>query len=138
MKRGQVNTNEAKIDELLSRGVAEAIVKEKLKEKLMSGKQLRIKLGIDPTSPHIHIGRAVSLLKLRDFEELGHKIVLIVGDFTGATPVENDVALGSGQINIAAVIKAAKKSAIQYYYIEDESKEVNLQVPVSLAFLKAL
>jgi len=83
MKRAKVITDEQKIDELLSRGVAEAIVKEKLKEKLMSGKQLRIKLGIDPTSPDIHIGRAVSLLKLRDFQELGHKIVLIIGDFTG-------------------------------------------------------
>ena len=62
----------------------------------------------------------------------------VTGDFTGATPVENDVALGSGQINIPAVLKAAKKSAIQYYYIEDESKEVNLQVPVSLAYLKSL
>ncbi len=62
----------------------------------------------------------------------------IAGDLTGTTPVENDVALGSGQIDIAAIIKAAQKTGIQYYYIEDESKEVNLQVPVSLAFLKAL
>lgn len=83
MKRKVVITDEGRVDELLSRGVAEAIQKAELKEKLMSGKQLRIKLGIDPTSPHIHIGRAVSLLKLRDFQDLGHKIVLIVGDFTG-------------------------------------------------------
>jgi sugar phosphate isomerase/epimerase len=62
----------------------------------------------------------------------------IVGDFSGGTPVENDVALGTGQIDIAAVIKAAEKSAIQYYYIEDESNDVNTQVPVSLAFLKKL
>jgi sugar phosphate isomerase/epimerase len=60
-------------------------------------------------------------------------------DFTGGTPVYNDVALGSGQIDIAAVIKAAVKySAIQYYYIEDESNDVNIQVPVSLAILKSL
>lgn len=77
-----VSTDEKAIDELLTRGVSEAIVKEKLKEKLLSGTQLRIKLGIDPTSPNIHIGRAVQLLKLRDFQELGHKIVLIIGDFT--------------------------------------------------------
>ena len=49
---------------------------------LLSGRQLRIKLGIDPTSPDLHIGRAIPLLKLRDFQELGHQIVLIVGDFT--------------------------------------------------------
>jgi len=48
----------------------------------MSGERLRIKLGIDPTSPDLHIGRAVPLLKLKDFQELGHQIVLIVGDFT--------------------------------------------------------
>lgn len=62
----------------------------------------------------------------------------IKGDFSGGTGIENDVALGSGQIDIAAVIKAAQKSAIQYYYIEDESNDVNIQVPVSLAFLKQL
>lgn len=72
-----------KIDELLSRGVEEVIDKNQLEKKLKSGKQLRVKLGIDPTSPNIHIGRAVPLFKLRDFQELGHKIVLIIGDFTG-------------------------------------------------------
>lgn len=79
----RVSTDEKKIDELLSRGVAETIVKDDLRKKLLSGKCLRVKLGIDPTSPDLHIGRAVSLLKLRDFEELGHQVVLIVGDFTG-------------------------------------------------------
>ncbi|MEO6547955.1 MAG: family 16 glycoside hydrolase [Ferruginibacter sp.] len=58
-------------------------------------------------------------------------------NFSGGTPVENDVALGSGQINIKAVMQAAKKSAIQYFYIEDESNDVNIQVPVSLALLKS-
>ncbi len=77
-----VLTDEKAVDELLSRGVAEVIVKEKLREKLLSGKQLRVKLGIDPTSPDLHIGRTVPLLKLRDFQKLGHKIVFIVGDFT--------------------------------------------------------
>ncbi len=62
----------------------------------------------------------------------------VVGDFSGGTDVDNDVALGSGQINIAAIIKAAQKSAIQNFYIEDESSHVNIQVPVSLAFLKGL
>lgn len=83
MKKGMVIVDEKKIDELLSRGVVEVIVREDLKRKLMSGKRLRVKLGIDPTSPDIHIGRTVALLKLRDFEELGHQAVLIVGDFTG-------------------------------------------------------
>lgn len=78
-----INTDQKKINELLSRGVEEVIDKNQLEKKLKSGKQLRIKLGIDPTSPNIHIGRAVPLFKLRDFQELGHKIVLIIGDFTG-------------------------------------------------------
>lgn len=74
--------DEKAIDELLSRGVSEVIVKDVLRKKLLSGEKLRIKLGIDPTSPDLHIGRAVPLLKLRDFQNLGHQIVFIVGDFT--------------------------------------------------------
>ena len=79
----KINTDPQKIEELLSRGVVESIDKHHLTEKLKSGKQLRIKLGIDPTSPNLHVGRSVQLLKLRDFQELGHKVVFIVGDFTG-------------------------------------------------------
>jgi tyrosyl-tRNA synthetase len=78
-----IDTNPKKIDEILNRGVEEAIDKEEIRKKLSSGKQLRIKLGIDPTSPNLHIGRTVPLLKLRDFQKLGHKIVFIIGDFTG-------------------------------------------------------
>ena len=74
---------EKQIEELLSRGVSEVIDREHLKSRLLSGEKLRVKFGIDPTSPNIHLGRSVSLLKLRDFQELGHTIVFIVGDFTG-------------------------------------------------------
>lgn len=68
---------------LLTRGVAEIIEKQHLEKALRSKKKLRVKLGIDPTSPNIHIGRAVVLWKLHAFQELGHKVVFIVGDFTG-------------------------------------------------------
>lgn len=78
-----IKFNKLTIKELLSRGVEEVIEKDKLEIKLKSGKQLRIKLGIDPTSPSIHIGRTIPLLKLHDFQELGHKVILIIGDFTG-------------------------------------------------------
>ncbi|MFA4817145.1 MAG: tyrosine--tRNA ligase [Parcubacteria group bacterium] len=74
---------EVKIEEILTRGVAEVIDKENLKKKLMSGEKLRVKLGIDPTSPNLHLGRAVTLLKLKDLQELGYEIVFIIGDFTG-------------------------------------------------------
>ena len=74
---------EKQIDEILTRGVSEVIDRANLKKRLLSGEKLRIKLGIDPTSPNIHLGRAVTLLKLRDLQQLGHQIVFIVGDFTG-------------------------------------------------------
>ncbi len=74
--------DEQKINEVLSRGVEEIFEKDSLLKKLQSGRQLRIKHGIDPTGPKIHIGRAFQFWKLRDFQELGHKIVLIIGDFT--------------------------------------------------------
>lgn len=78
-----VSTDPQKINELLMRGVHEVIHEASLRKKLESGKQLRIKLGVDPTSANIHLGRSIPLLKLRDFQELGHQIVFIVGDFTG-------------------------------------------------------
>lgn len=78
----QINTDSQKINELLTRGVEHIIEKESLRKKLKSGRQLRIKFGIDPTAPDIHLGNAVILWKLRDFQDLGHKIILIIGDFT--------------------------------------------------------
>jgi tyrosyl-tRNA synthetase len=71
------------IEDVLNRGVEEVIDRAGLEERLMSGKKLRIKLGIDPTSQNIHIGRAVALWKLRALQDLGHQVVFIVGDFTG-------------------------------------------------------
>jgi tyrosyl-tRNA synthetase len=70
------------IDELMTRGVAEVIVEAELRAKLQSGRKLRLKQGFDPTKPHMHIGHAVGLRKLRKFQELGHQVVLIVGDWT--------------------------------------------------------
>lgn len=74
--------NKNTIKDILTRGVVEVIDQNNLAKWLEKGEPLRIKFGIDPTSPDIHIGRAVSLLKLRDFQQLGHKIVFIIGDFT--------------------------------------------------------
>jgi tyrosyl-tRNA synthetase len=78
----KINTDPKKIDEILSRGTEDIIEKKHLKEELLSGRRLNIKFGIDPTGPKIHLGRATLLLKLKDFQELGHKIILIIGDFT--------------------------------------------------------
>ncbi|HBD05529.1 TPA: tyrosine--tRNA ligase [Candidatus Uhrbacteria bacterium] len=98
-------TNEKKIEELLTRGVEEIIDREALKKALLSGRQLRIKLGIDPTSPNLHLGRSVPLLKLRDFQELGHKIVFIVGDFTGVIGDTSDKDSERPMLDAAVVKK---------------------------------
>ncbi len=71
-----------RIDEALTRGVVDVIVRQDLERRLRAGDRLRVKFGIDPTGPRIHIGRAVTLRKLRAFQELGHTICLVIGDFT--------------------------------------------------------
>jgi tyrosyl-tRNA synthetase len=71
-----------KIKNLCSKGVEKIIDEKHLITALNSNKKLRIKYGIDPTGEKIHIGRAISLWKLKEFQDLGHKIVLIIGDFT--------------------------------------------------------
>ncbi|MCL5435676.1 MAG: tyrosine--tRNA ligase [Patescibacteria group bacterium] len=75
--------SDKKIATLLTRRVEEVIDRGHLEKQLAAGHKLRVKLGIDPTSPDIHIGRAVTLWKLREFQELGHQVVFIAGDFTG-------------------------------------------------------
>src|SRR3990167_8546816 len=81
-KNKMINKNIEKIDEILSRGVEEIIVREELQKKLLSGKRLRIYYGIDPTGSLLHLGHAVVLRKLQDFVELGHEVILLIGDFT--------------------------------------------------------
>ena len=71
-----------KLSSLLRRGVAEIIVEEELVRLLEAGKPLRLKQGFDPSCPDIHLGHVVGLRKLRQFQELGHQIILIVGDWT--------------------------------------------------------
>jgi tyrosyl-tRNA synthetase len=69
--------------QLLKRGTVEIFSKAELAEKLTeTGRQLRIKLGLDPTSPDIHLGHTVVLRKMRQFQDIGHKAVLIIGDYT--------------------------------------------------------
>ncbi|MCX6758990.1 MAG: tyrosine--tRNA ligase [Candidatus Nealsonbacteria bacterium] len=78
----KINTDSKKIEELLARNTEKIIERESLLKKLKSGKRLRIKHGLDPTGSKIHIGRAIQFRKLKRFQELGHQIVLIIGDFT--------------------------------------------------------
>ncbi len=69
-------------DQLLSRGVQDIIPKKGLEEKIKSGKKLKVYFGIDPTSTNIHLGNAVPLRKLRDFQNAGHEVIFLVGSFT--------------------------------------------------------
>ena len=78
----KIITDKSKIDEVLTRGVEEVIVKENLRKRLESGKKLRIKLGIDPTGSVLHLGHTVVLRKLKDFQDLGHQVIFLIGDFT--------------------------------------------------------
>jgi tyrosyl-tRNA synthetase len=75
-----ISTDAQKISKLLSHRVDRVV--GDLEARLKSGKPLRIKLGVDPTSPDLHLGHAVQLKKLREFQALGHKVVLIIGDYT--------------------------------------------------------
>mgnify|MGYP002868993206 CR=1 FL=1 len=67
---------------LIRRGTNEIISEEELVKKLNSGKKLRIKLGVDPTAPDLHLGHSVIINKLKVFQDLGHQIVFLIGDFT--------------------------------------------------------
>ncbi len=131
----KIDTNPEKIAELLTRGVAEVISQEDLEKKLQSGKQLRIKLGIDPTSPNIHLGRSVPLLKLKDFQDLGHKIVFIIGDFTGVIGDTSDKDSERPMLT-ADVVKKNLKS-----YIAQASKIIDIkktEIHYNSAWLKKL
>ena len=114
--------NNDAIGELLSRGVEEVIDKAHLEQKLKTGKKLRVKLGIDPTSPNIHIGRAVVLWKLRAFQELGHQVVLIVGDFTGLIGDTSDKDSERPMLTEEQVDANKKSYFEQAFKILDESK----------------
>ena len=68
---------------LIKRGCDELIVEAELREKLKSGRRLRVKLGMDPTAPDLHLGHTVVINKLRQFQDLGHQVQFLIGDFTG-------------------------------------------------------
>ena len=70
------------LDYVLHRGIAEIISESSLRERLQGGRPLRLKMGFDPSRPLLTLGNAVGIRKLRQFQELGHQVVLIVGDWT--------------------------------------------------------
>lgn len=118
----KVIVDEAKIDELLTRGVEDIIVKDELRAALLSGRQLRIKLGVDPTGPKIHLGRAIPLRKLREFQKLGHQVVFIVGDFTAQVGDASDKSDKRPMLTRAAIDENLKDYKSQISKILDLSK----------------
>lgn len=120
--RMKVITDEKRIDEILNSGTGDIFVKENLKKKLLSGKVLRVKFGIDPTGPRIHLGRAIPLRKLRQFQDLGHKIILIVGDFTATIGDPSDKLEKRPMLNIKDIKKNMKDYKNQIGKIIDLKK----------------
>jgi tyrosyl-tRNA synthetase len=82
-KMFKTDTSAQKINDFLERGVKEVISRESVINKLSSGKPIRVKHGVDPSGQDLHIGHAAVYLKLRDLQEMGHKIVFMIGGFTG-------------------------------------------------------
>lgn len=68
---------------LIGRGADEILKVEELRQRLESGRPLRVKAGFDPTAPDLHLGHTVLLNKLRQFQDLGHQVIFLIGDFTG-------------------------------------------------------
>lgn len=110
------------VQEILTRGVDEAIDKAHLESLLKGKKKLRVKLGIDPTSPNIHIGRAVLLLKLRAFQDAGHKAIFIVGDSTGLVGDTSDKESERPMLTEKQVKANMKTYLDQAYKILDKKK----------------
>lgn len=109
------------LSELLRRGVAEVIVESELRARLQSGTPLRLKQGFDPTKPDMHIGHAVGLRKLRAFQELGHQVVLIVGDWTA------QIGDPSGRDETRTRLSAAEVRANAETYMEQFFRVVDRQ-----------
>jgi len=114
--------NKEKIETLLSRNVEDVIDGGHLRAALLSGKKLRVKFGIDPTGDKIHIGRAVALWKLREFQDLGHKIVLIIGDFTAQVGDPSDKLEKRPFLTAAQIKKNLKNYLAQIGKILDLKK----------------
>jgi len=112
--------------EIIKRGTAEIIPEDELIEKLKKsqkeGSPLRVKLGIDPTAPDIHLGFAVVLRKLRQFQDLGHEVALIVGDFTATIGDPSGKSKTRPMLSQEEVRENAKTYVEQLYKILDEDK----------------
>lgn len=119
----KIITDEKKIDEVLKRAVENVYPsKEEVKKALLSGKKLSIYNGIDPTGPTLHIGHGATLLKLRELQDLGHKIILLIGDFTGRIGDPTDKNAVRKQLSAKEVKENLKSYTKQVATILDMKK----------------
>jgi tyrosyl-tRNA synthetase len=107
---------------LLRRGVAEVIVESELLKLLESGKPLRLKQGFDPSCPDIHLGHVVGLRKLSQFQQLGHRVVLIVGDWTAQIGDPSGVSATRTMLSAEEVQANAQTYMDQFFKVVDKDK----------------
>lgn len=122
MKTSRKIVNPKDFTYLLNRAVAEVIVKEELVQLLRSGKKLRIKEGLDPSRPDIHVGHMVTLRKMRQFQELGHQIVIIVGDWTARIGDPSGASVTRPMLTKEEVLANAETYLKQFFKIVDKGK----------------
>jgi len=108
--------------EIIKRGTAEIIGEEQLLEKLKKGKKLVVKAGFDPTAPDLHLGHTVLLWKLRDFQELGHQVYFLIGDFTAMIGDPTGKSETRPPLTKEEVLKNAETYAKQVFKILDPEK----------------
>ena len=115
-------------DSLLRRGVAEVIIEQEMLKLLESGRPLRLKQGFDPSRPDIHLGHVVGLRKLRQFQEMGHQVVLIVGDWTAQIGDPSGQSITRPMLTAEEVKRNAETYLQQFFKVVDKGKtEVRLQ-----------
>jgi len=110
------------INRLLKRGVAEIIIEDDMIELLRSGKKLRLKEGFDPSFPDIHLGHMVALRKLRQFQELGHQVILIVGDWTAQIGDPSGVSVTRPMLSKEQVRANAETYMKQFFKVVDKER----------------
>jgi len=108
--------------ELIARGTEEIIKIEDLQKKLESGKTLRIKVGFDPTAPDLHLGHTVIINKMRQFQDLGHEVTFLIGDFTGMIGDPTGKNVTRKPLTREEVMANAETYATQVFKILDRDK----------------
>ncbi|MEN8695184.1 MAG: tyrosine--tRNA ligase, partial [Akkermansiaceae bacterium] len=103
-------------------GTAKVLSEKELADKLKEGRPLRIKLGVDPTAPDIHLGHTVPLEKLRQFQQLGHQAVLIIGDFTATVGDPTGRSTARPPLTREEVLANAETYTEQAFKILDREK----------------